>query len=113
MQHIKDNWREIRSFVKERSKHAEALLNSCKLVTVKDGTLYLGFSTEVLRSNMNTERNTELTRQAIYHILQADIKLACIIASSDATGLPPELELEEDGLVGTALTLGGKIIKHD
>jgi DNA polymerase III subunit gamma/tau len=110
---IKDHWREIRAFVKERSKHAEALLNSSRLVAVKDNSLYLGFATEVLRSNMNTDRNKELIHQAILQILQADLKLICILITQDLVGLPPELNLEEDGIVGTALTLGGKIVKQE
>ena len=113
LKHIKDHWREIRAFVKERSKHAEALLNSCKLVAVKDKTLYLGFATEVLRSNMNTDRNKEFIHQAILSIIQADLKLACILINQDLSGLPPELDLEEDGIVGIALTLGGKIVKQE
>ncbi len=113
LKQIKNNWKEIRAFVKERSKHAEALLNSCKLVAVKDNTLFLGFATEVLRSNMNTDRNKELIRQAILSIMQADLKLACILINQDRSGLPPELDLEEDGIVGTALTLGGKIVKQE
>ncbi len=113
LKHIRDHWKEIRAFVKERSKHAEALLNSCKLVAVKDNTLFLGFATEVLRSNMNTDRNKELIQQAMLHIMQADLKLACILINQDMAGLPPELDLEEDGIVGTALTLGGKIVKQE
>ena len=53
---------------------------------------------------MNTDRNKELIHQAILHILQADLKLACILVNQDLVGLPPELDLEEDGIVGTALT---------
>ena len=113
LKHIKDHWKEIRSFVKERSKHAEALLNSSRLVAVKDNSLYLGFATEVLRSNMNTDRNKELIHQAISNVLQAELKLVCILVTPDLVGLPPELNLEEDGIVGTALTLGGKIVKQE
>ena len=110
---IKKNWRNIRSLVREHSKPAEALLNSCKLITVRKGVLILGFATPVLESKMNTPENLELTRNAIAHLLGMDVPITTVVTKDNSGELPPDLDLDADGLVSTALNLGGKIVKQD
>lgn len=110
---IKKNWRNIRSLVREHSKPAEALLNSCKLITVRKGVLILGFATPVLQSKMSTPENLELTRNAIAHLLGMDIPIKTVVTKGNSGELPPDLDLDADGMVSTALNLGGKIVKQD
>ena len=110
---IKKNWRNIRSLVREHSKPAEALLNSCKLITVRKGVLILGFATPVLQSKMSTPENLELTRNAIAHLLGMDISIKTVVTKGNSGELPPDLDLDADGMVSTALNLGGKIVKQD
>ena len=110
---IKKNWRNIRSLVREHSKPAEALLNSCKLITVRKGVLILGFATPVLESKMSTPDNLELTRNAIAHLLGMNVPITTVVTKDNSGELPPDLDLDADGLVSTALNLGGKIVKRD
>ncbi|MCD4672703.1 MAG: DNA polymerase III subunit gamma/tau, partial [Anaerolineaceae bacterium] len=110
---IKKNWKNIRSVVKKHSKPTEALLNSCKLLTVKKGVLILGFSTSVLQSKMNTPENLELTRNAITHLLGVEVPITTVITRGNSGELPPNLDIDADGMVNTALNLGGKIVKQD
>jgi DNA polymerase III subunit gamma/tau len=110
---IKKNWRNIRSLVREHSKPAEALLNSCKLITIRKGVLILGFATPVLQSKMGTPENLELTRNAIAHLLGMDIPVTTVVTKGNSGELPPDLDLDADGMVSTALNLGGKIVKQD
>jgi DNA polymerase III subunit gamma/tau len=110
---IKKNWRNIRSLVREHSKPAEALLNSCKLITVRKGVLILGFATPVLESKMGTPENLELTRNAIAHLLGIEVPITTVVTKGNSGELPPDLDLDADGLVSTALNLGGKIVSQD
>jgi len=110
---IKKNWRSIRSLVREHSKPTEALLNSCKLITVRKGVLILGFSTPVLQSKMNTPENLELTRNAIAHLLGIEVPITTVVTKGTSGELPPDLDLDADGIVSAAINLGGKIVKQD
>ena len=110
---IQKNWKEIRSVVRETSRPTEALLNSCKLITVKNGVLILGFTTRLLQSKMNTPENLELTHNAIHHLLGIQVPIMAVVTHGQAAELPPDLEIDADGLVNAALSLGGKITKQD
>ncbi|NMB88129.1 MAG: DNA polymerase III subunit gamma/tau [Chloroflexi bacterium] len=109
IQDIRSNWRRIREIVKERSRPTEGLLNSCKLLTVRNGTLYIGFASEVLKSKMEIQDNMDLTCQAIYHVTGANLPIVCVVTSGKGSELPPDLDVDGDGLVNTALNLGGQI----
>ena len=110
---IKKNWRNIRSLVREHSRPTEALLNSCKLITVRKGVLILGFATPVLQSKMNTPENLELTRNAIAHLLGIEVPITTVVTKGNSGELPPDLDVDADGMVSAALDLGGKIVKQD
>ena len=108
-QTIKENWNTIRAEVKRQRSQTEALLNSQRLVQVKDGGLVLGFASEVLKSKMETAENLEVTRQAINTILKVDLPITCIVVNNKTTESNMDLDVDADGIVGTALNLGGKI----
>ena len=110
---IQKNWKEIRGVVRETSRPTEALLNSCKLMTVKNGVLILGFTTKLLQSKMNTPENLELTRNAIHHLLGIQVPITAVVTQGQTAELPTDLEIDADGLVNAALSLGGKITKQD
>jgi len=110
LEEIRQNWRRIRDVLKQKSKPAEALLNSSKPVQIKEGVLILGFSTEVLKSKMETRENLDLTSQAISQVTGKSVTVTCTVVGSQAKSMPAGLEIDEDGLVGTALNLGGKIV---
>jgi DNA polymerase-3 subunit gamma/tau len=106
-------WSRIRAEVKARRSQAEALLNSQRLVQVKGGTLVLGFQSETLKSKMENPENIEVTRRVIYNLLNADLPIQCIVViGKDASGTG-ETSIEPDGLVNTAINLGGKLVHRD
>ncbi|HOU43959.1 MAG TPA: hypothetical protein PLU04_06475, partial [Anaerolineaceae bacterium] len=90
----------------------QALLNSVKTVTYKDQVLVLSFASEVVRSKMDTADNLDITRQAIQQILQVDMPIQCVVATTRGGGLHADLD-DPDGMVGTALDLGGQIVHRD
>ncbi|MCX8023759.1 MAG: DNA polymerase III subunit gamma/tau [Thermanaerothrix sp.] len=110
---VLQNWARIRALVKGRRTQTEALLNSCKVVQVHNGTLVLGFATEILKSKMEAGENLALTRAAIRQVLGVDLPIVCIVVGNKATTLPEELGIEPDGMVSTALNLGAKIVKRE
>jgi DNA polymerase III subunit gamma/tau len=115
LQVITQNWAKIRALVKKSKKpQTEALLNSCKPMGIKDGVLLLGFQTELIKSKMETNDNLLIIRQALAQALGFDMQVRCVIASGKGKSLPADLNVETDGMVGTALRdLGGEIVDSE
>ena len=110
LQLIQANWTAIRAEVKRHRPQTEALLNSHKGMQVKNGSLVLGFDGDVLKTKMETPENIQTTRQAIKHILSLDVPIICEVVSGKSNKAPADLDVDPDGIVGTALNLGGKLV---
>ncbi len=108
---VKENWRRIRTAVKEKNMMAEALLNSSRPLTIKDGVLVLGFATEVLKSKMENRENIELVQKVLAQVLGHPLSVQCVV--HNARGGKSGDDVAEDGLVNTALNLGGQIVKKE
>ena len=106
-------WSRIRAEVKARRPQAEGLLNSQRLVQVKNGTLVRGFQSETLKSKMEIPENIEVTRRVIQNLLDADLPIQCIVVVGKGAAGADGAALEPDGLVNTAINLGGKLIHRD
>jgi DNA polymerase-3 subunit gamma/tau len=113
IQPIMQKWNQIREMVKKQSKPTEALLNSCSYRTIKDGVLLLGFQSDVVKSKMDIKENIEMVRSAIHSLTGMVIPVQCIVVEKGSSGVPADLDLDEDGLVRTALNLGGRIVKKE
>ncbi len=111
LQAIIQNWPKIRASVKKRKTNTEALLNSCKPLGIKDGVLLLGFQAELLKSKMETNDNLQIIHEALGQVLGIDMQVRCVLATGKGKSLPADLNVETDGMVGTALRdLGGEIV---
>ena len=110
---IQANWNTIRAEVKTQRSQTEALMNSQKMVQVKDGVLMIGFASEVLKSKMETAENLEVTRKAIQKILKVDLPVTCMVVSGKMSSTPVELDVDSDSIVGAALNLGGKLVQRE
>lgn len=108
-QDIQANWNTIRAEVKSQRSQTEALLNSHKSLQIKDGALVIGFASEVLKSKMEMAENLDVTRRAIHHLLKVDLPIVCIVVSGKMSSSTVGLDVDADGIVGTALNLGGKL----
>ena len=74
----------------------------------------LGFSTDLLKKKMETGDNVLVIRQGIYTVLSIEIPILCVVMNNKtSTDLPSDFDIEGDGIVGTALNLGGKIVQKD
>ena len=113
VQKVQENWNAIRAEVKKVRAQTEALLNSIKSMTVKDGVLVFGFSSDVLKSKMDTEENISLAQDAIYKVLGVQIPVQCAVVGTKAGAVPADMGIDADGIVGAALNLGGKLVHKD
>ena len=105
---INEHWRQILAVIRRSNTTTEALLRSGRLLGVKDGTVYLGFS-EVLKSKMEKSDNMNLVRSAFQQVLNQDAPIQCVVYTGKAGSLPPDIE--GDGMVAAALRdLGGEIV---
>jgi hypothetical protein len=107
---IQQNWPRIKQTAKELKVNLSGLLNSCSLVAIKDGALVIGFTGEVLKQKMEAEDNLRLARQAILKVTGLDVPLLCVVVGNKAGPGGPNLDIDNDGIVGTALNLGGQIV---
>jgi DNA polymerase III subunit gamma/tau len=110
---IQTRWKEIRAVAKSISPETSALLNSCKSTNILRGKLELGFLSPILQSKMENGQNIENAKQAIKKVCGVDIEIHCVVADKEKSPLPAEIEVDHDGMLGAALSLGGKISKED
>ena len=110
---IQAQWKEIRAAAKLISPETGALLNSCKSVSIRRGRLVLGFSSGILQSKMENGHNISSAKQAIKQISDMDMEIDCEVAGKHNAQLPSDLNVDQDGMLGAALSLGGKMTKEE
>jgi DNA polymerase-3 subunit gamma/tau len=107
---IRANWAKIRQTVKQRSGLTAAALNSCKTFTLKDGVLILGYQTELVKSKMETDENLALLREALKAVIGGTFPVRCVVVGNKATIDVSDVDVAGDGMVRTALDLGGVLL---
>jgi DNA polymerase-3 subunit gamma/tau len=112
LQRVQQNWPRIRLVVRKQRPATEALLNSCKVLELKDGILTLGFQGEIVRSKMDTAENLEMTSLAIASVVDVTVSIKCVVNSKAGTA-PSDLDVDRDSMLGTALNLGGQIVHKE
>ncbi len=110
-QAVVQSWPKVRALVKKHRSQTDGLLNSCRLLGIKEGVLVLGFDTEIVKSKMEKGDHTLLTQQALRQVLGADLPVRCVVANKKSGELPEDLAIEDDGMVAAALRdMGGKVV---
>ncbi len=110
---IRENWPKVRALVKRQSSRVEGLLNSCKSISIRDGVLQLGYSSPVLKGNMEKDSNLQLVSAAIKQVLGWDIPVVCVDVTGKGGQMQSNPEVDADGMVNAALNLGGKIVQKE
>lgn len=106
---VLDKWRQVVSTVRNYNPTTQGLLNSCKPAGMKDGVLYLSFTSDFLKRKMESGANIEYTCKALAQILGMEIPVRCFVGTGSSAGLPADVE--SDGMVAAALRdLGGEIV---
>ncbi len=99
-------WKQVKDTLRSQPSLV-ALLNSSRLMEIKDGVLVLGFASEVLRSKMEVPEQLELTRKTIAEVVGADLRLRCVISNAKQSA---PADVKADGMVAAALKKGGEIV---
>jgi DNA polymerase III subunit gamma/tau len=100
-------WRQICAAIKPHSSSLNALLNSCRLLEVKDGVLVLGFASDLLRSKADTPEQMDIIRKAIKEVFGEELSIKCVV--TNAKQVPPP-NVKADGMVAAAIKHGGEIV---
>jgi DNA polymerase-3 subunit gamma/tau len=103
---VSKSWHQISAIVKKKDANVAALLNSGKLMEVKEGVLIIGFS-DILQEKFNRPENLDLARSAIYEAIGVDLPIQVIVINRKGA-LPANVK--PDGMVATANQLGGEIV---
>jgi DNA polymerase-3 subunit gamma/tau len=107
LEQVTNSWKKIRALIKPQSLSLDGLLNSCRLLEVKNGTLMIGFASEVLRSKVDTPEMKEITRKAIAEVCGGELAIKCVVTNAKQA-TPPNVKA--DGMVAAALKHGGEIV---
>lgn len=110
---IKKNWDRIRQVVKQKRGATEGLLNSVRLMTVRNGVLVLGFASDVLKQKMDNNDNIRLTQWAIASVVGMKVPIASVVVDQRTNAIPDDIDVDADGMVGAALDLGAKIVQQE
>jgi transcriptional/translational regulatory protein YebC/TACO1 len=84
-----------------------ALLNSCRLLELKNDTLTLGFASDILRAKADTPEQIETIRKAITEVLGVDLAVKCVVSNAKQTN---RADVKPGGMVAAALKNGGEIV---
>jgi DNA polymerase-3 subunit gamma/tau len=107
LEQVTKAWKQIRELIKPQSRSLDGLLNSCRLLEVKNGVLVIGFASELLRSKVDTPELIEITRKAIAQVCGSDLAIKCVVTNAKQA-TPPNVKA--DGMVAAALKHGGEIV---
>ncbi len=104
---VGQQWREILAQVRQKNPQTQALLNSCKPLGIKNGTLLLGFNGEFAKTKMEQGDNLEVLSQVLEQVLGKTMPVRCVMSVG---GELPD-DIDQDGMVASALRdLGGEIV---
>ena len=105
-----EKWDAILANVKKASPNTNGLLNSSKSRELREGVLYLGFTTEVLMDKMAQEEHLSVLQEAVEKVVGSPVEISCIITGS-AGELPTGVD--NSGMVATAVRLGGEVVDEN
>lgn len=108
MEDVKKAWPQIRSTVRKAKAQTDALLLSAKNITLQDNKLILSFASDIVKQKMEMDDNVEMTRRAIYHVMNANLQIVCTVANAKTSS--ENKDIPREGLVDAAINLGGKIM---
>jgi len=105
LEQVSKAWKQIKDSL-HSNQPLVTLLNSSKLLEVKDRVLVLGCS-DFVREKLELPENLELTRKAIIQVTGLDLHPRCKV--TNAKKAIPE-NVKADGMVAAAIKHGGEIV---
>ncbi len=107
LEQVTKAWKQVRALIKPKSPSLDGLLNSCRLMEVKNGVLVIGFASELVRSKADTPEQIGITRKAIAEVCGGELLVKCVV--TNAKQATPS-NVKADGMVAAAIKAGGKIV---
>ena len=104
---VSKSWKQIVHQVKAKDSQLYALLNSSKVLEIREGVLILSFSSDILRDKFNRPESLDLTRKTIKDVIGVELPLQAVV-SGNKNALPAHVK--PDGMVAAASQLGGEIV---
>ena len=108
---IQAHWKEIKEIAKNLSAETGALLNSCRSAIIEKDIVVLEFSSSILQSKMENGNNLENARRAIQQLTGISYNFRCEVTKTGEEQNKEDQAIDKDGMVGEALSLGGKMRK--
>jgi DNA polymerase-3 subunit gamma/tau len=100
-------WKQVCAAIKPQNPSLNGLLNSARLLEIKDGVLLLGFASDLVRSKADTPEQMQITRQALAELIGVDLPVRCVISNAKKSAPP---DVKQNGMVAAALKKGGEIV---
>jgi DNA polymerase-3 subunit gamma/tau len=100
-------WKQISHLVKAKDTNVAALLNSGKVLEIRNGVLLLSFASDILQEKFNRPESLELSRKALREALGVELSIQAVVVGSK-NALPAHVK--PDGMVAAANQLGGEIV---
>jgi DNA polymerase-3 subunit gamma/tau len=109
---LNENWKAVRDIIRKDNPMTEALVNSARLLGMKNEHIILSFPSELLKERMLKGNNIAITSKALKQVFGKDMKVKCIIGGKNNSQIADDLEIDSDGMVGLATRdLGGEIVE--
>ncbi|MDX1437543.1 MAG: DNA polymerase III subunit gamma/tau [Anaerolineales bacterium] len=105
-------WPEVLARSRKRNPQTQGLLNSCKPLGIKDNTIVLGFSSDIIKSKMEKPEHLAVVKEVLAEVFGVELKVSCIVTSAAQGDKLKDLEgVDRDGIVAVAVRdLGGEIV---
>jgi len=111
LDNLQERWDQIKREVRQMDQVAGALLNSSRIVSANDGLLTLGFSSDLLREKMMSEKMLRSVRKVLSKYFLQVITINSIVISKSETE-SGAADVIPNGLVDMTLReLGGRVRK--
>ena len=111
LDNLQERWDQIKREVRQMDPVAGALLNSSRIVSANDGLLTLGFSSDLLREKMMSEKMLRFVRKVLSKYFLQVITINSVVISKSETE-SGAADVIPNGLVDMTLReLGGRVRK--
>lgn len=110
---VRESLTEVKNLIRNYRKNTEALLASARSFSMKNGVIYIGFQSPVLKERMEKGDHQEIIQRAFSHVLGAEARVKAVVINAKSNLIDHEEEFEPDSLVSAALDLGGKIVDKE
>jgi DNA polymerase-3 subunit gamma/tau len=100
-------WKHLSSTLPKSQANLSALMNSVRMIDIKDNTLILGLASDVLVSKIDKPDQIEIIQKLIKNEFGADLDVRCMVTNIKGK-VPPNMS--QDGMVATAIQHGGEIV---